>query len=133
METGAPIVLFDGVCNFCNRMVRFAIRNDPKARLRFAPLQSEAGQALLAQYGVAPDADTVVLIDKGRAFTYAAASIRICRYLRWPVKMLYALIILPGFISQPVYKWIARNRYRWFGRKESCMVPTADVKSRFLN
>lgn len=133
METGAPIVLFDGVCNFCNRMVRFAIRNDPKARLRYAPLQSVAGQALLAQYGVAPDADTVVLIDKGRAFTYAAASIRICRYLRWPVKMLYALIILPGFISQPVYKWIARNRYRWFGRKESCMVPTADVKSRFLN
>lgn len=133
MDTHAPIVLFDGVCNFCNRMVRFAIRNDPKARLRFAPLQSEAGQALLAQYGVAPDADTVVLIDKGRAFTYAAASIRICRYLRWPVKMLYALIILPGFISQPVYKWIARNRYRWFGRKESCMVPTADVKSRFLN
>lgn len=133
METGAPIVLFDGVCNFCNRMVRFAIRNDPKARLKFAPLQSRAGQAVLEQFGVSPEADTVVLIDNGRAYTYAAASIRICRHLRWPVKMLYAFIIIPGFISQPFYKWIARNRYKWFGRKEQCMVPTAEVKARFLD
>lgn len=133
MKIHRPVVLFDGVCNFCNRMVRFAIRHDPGARLRFAPLQSNAGRELLRQYGVSPDADTVVFIDKGRAYTYAAAAIRICRHLRWPVKILYALILVPRFISEPVYKWVARNRYRWFGRKETCMVPTEEVRNRFLS
>lgn len=127
-----PVVLFDGVCNFCNRMVNFAIRNDPKSRLRFAPLQSAAGQALLKKYQVAPSADTLVLIQDNKAYTYAKAAIRICRYLRWPVKICYAFRIIPGWISQPFYKWIARNRYKWFGKKESCMIPDPQVRKRFL-
>lgn len=125
-------MLFDGVCNFCNRMVNFAIRNDPKAKLRFAPLQSAAGQALKEQYGVSPDADTIVFIENGKSYTYARAAIRVCRYLRWPARMLYMFVVVPRFISQPVYKWIARNRYKWFGKKDTCMIPTPEVRSRFL-
>jgi predicted DCC family thiol-disulfide oxidoreductase YuxK len=128
-----PIVLFDGVCNFCNRMVNFAIRNDKKAKLRFTPMQSAAGQQLRAQYNISPGTDTIIFVEKGHAFTYAKAAIRICKYLDWPAKMLYAFAIVPSFISQPVYKWIARNRYRWFGKKDSCMVPTPEFKSRFLD
>ena len=128
-----PVVLFDGVCNFCNTMVNFAIRNDKKARLKFAPLQSAAGQQLKAQYNIPSSIDTVILIDKGKVYTYGRAAIRICRYLSWPAKMLHAFIIIPNFICQPVYKWIARNRYKWFGKKETCMIPTKEVKERFLD
>lgn len=127
-----PVVLFDGICNFCNQMVNFAIRNDKKAKLKFAPLQSTAGQQLLKEFNVSPSADTIVFIEKGKVFTYASASIRICKYLDWPVKMLYIFIIIPAFISQPFYKWIARNRHKWFGKKDSCMVPTPELKERFL-
>lgn len=113
-------------------MVNFAIRNDPKAKLRFAPLQSATGQALKEQYGVSPDADTIVFIENGKSYTYARAAIRVCRYLRWPARMLYMFVVVPRFISQPVYKWIARNRYKWFGKKDTCMIPTPEVRSRFL-
>jgi predicted DCC family thiol-disulfide oxidoreductase YuxK len=126
------IILFDGVCNFCNRMVNFAIRNDKKAKLKFAALQSDAGQRLTKDFAIPPTADTIVFIEKGKAYTYANASIRICKYLDWPAKLLYAFIIVPSFISQPFYKWIARNRYKWFGKKEECMVPTAEVRERFI-
>jgi predicted DCC family thiol-disulfide oxidoreductase YuxK len=127
-----PVVLFDGVCNFCNRMVNFAIRNDKRARLKFAPLQSKAGKTLIKEFNISPMADTIVFIEKGKAYTYANASIRICKYLDWPAKILYAFIIIPSFISQPFYKWIARNRYKWFGKKENCMVPTPDMRERFI-
>lgn len=128
-----PIVLFDGVCKFCNRMVNFAIRNDPKKKLRFAPLQSATGQRLKVQYGVAPEVNTVVLIENGKAYTYANAAIRVCRHLRWPVRMLYAYILVPPFISQAFYKWFARRRYRWFGKLDTCMIPTPGVRDRFLD
>jgi predicted DCC family thiol-disulfide oxidoreductase YuxK len=132
VNTTSPVLLFDGVCNFCNRMVNFAIRNDKKATLKFAPLQSATGQQLKEEYKVNPTADTVVFIENGKAYTYARAAIRVCKYLDWPAKALYAFIIIPSFISQPVYKWIARNRYKWFGKKETCMIPTAEVRRRFL-
>lgn len=114
-------------------MVNFAIRNDRNARIKFAPLQSEPGQKLRSEYDVPESADTIILIDKGRAYTYGRAAIRVSKYLDWPAKMLYAFIIIPRFITQPVYKWIARNRYKWFGKKDTCMVPAAGVKERFLD
>jgi predicted DCC family thiol-disulfide oxidoreductase YuxK len=113
-------------------MVNFAIRNDKKGKLKFAPLQSAIGEKLKQQYRIQPSADTIVFIDKGKAYTYAKAAIRICKYLGWPAKLLYGFIIVPALISQPIYKWIARNRYKWFGKKEICMIPTAEVKGRFL-
>lgn len=127
-----PVILFDGVCNYCNFMVNFAIRHDKKARLQFAPLQSEAGKTLLQQYQLPPDTDSVVLIDQGKALLHSDAALGIARHLDWPAKILYGFIIIPRFIRNPFYKWIAKNRYRFFGKKQTCMIPTPEVKSRFL-
>ena len=126
------IVLFDGVCNYCNSMINLAIRNDKKGVLKFAVLQSEAGKQLKSKYSIPAEIDSVIFIENGKVFTYSDAAIRISQYLRWPAKALYGLIIVPKFIRQPVYKWIARNRYRWFGKREECMIPGPDVKARFL-
>ena len=128
-----PVVLFDGICNYCNAMVNFAIRNDKKAILKFAALQSEAGKMLKEKYQVDPGIDSVILIDNGKVYTYSNAAIRITKYLRWPYKTLYALNIVPQFIRQPFYRWVAKNRYKWFGKKEACMVPTPDVRARFID
>jgi predicted DCC family thiol-disulfide oxidoreductase YuxK len=114
-------------------MVNFAIRHDKRGKLKFAPLQSATGQQLIKQYRIPTDADTVIFFDKEKAYTYAKAAIRICKYLDWPAKILYAFVIIPSFISQPFYKWIARHRYKWFGKKETCMVPTPEVRERFLD
>lgn len=127
-----PIVLFDGVCNYCNAMVNFAIRHDKKGLIKFAPLQSEAGKILKEKYQLDPGIDSVIFIDNGKVYTYSDAAIRITKYLQWPSKALYAFMIVPAFIRQPFYKWVARNRYKWFGEKETCMVPGPDVRARFL-
>lgn len=132
MTSEVPVLLFDGVCNYCNRMVNFAIRNDKKGKIKFAPLQSATGQLLRNKFNVPVTADTIILIDKNKAFTYGRAAIRVTKYLDWPAKMLYVFIIVPRFISQPFYKWIARNRYKWFGKRESCMIPSPEIKERFL-
>lgn len=132
MEETYPIVLFDGVCNYCNSSVNFAIRNDKKSRLRFSPLQSATGQALSAKYGIGADVDSLIFIENNKAYTYSNAVLGICKYLDWPAKALYAFSIFPDFIAVPFYKWFASNRYKWFGKKEVCMLPTEDIKSRFL-
>ncbi len=129
-----PIILFDGVCNFCNSAVNFVIKRDKKASILFTPLQSDAGQKLLLQYNLPPgDMQSFVFIDKGKAYIRSTASLRICRYLRglWP--LCYAFIIVPQFIRDSIYKWIAKNRYKWFGVRQQCMIPTPDIKARFLN
>jgi predicted DCC family thiol-disulfide oxidoreductase YuxK len=127
-----PVILFDGVCNYCNAMVKFAIRNDKRGRLRFAPLQSTTGEKMRASYHIPATIDSVILIESGIVYTYSTAALRVCKWLDWPARAFYALIIIPGFIRQPFYRWFASNRYRWFGKKDSCMVPTAEVRSRFL-
>jgi predicted DCC family thiol-disulfide oxidoreductase YuxK len=133
MNPVQPIVLFDGICNYCNAMVNFAIRFDRKKRLKFAALQSAAGGRLKQEFNVPAAIDSVILIDRDRAFTYSDAAIRITKFLSFPANILYALIIIPRFIRQPVYRWIARNRYKWFGKKETCMIPRSNVKDRFLD
>jgi predicted DCC family thiol-disulfide oxidoreductase YuxK len=127
-----PILLFDGVCNYCNSWVNFAIRNDKKSVLRFTPLQSMAGQRLKEEYNISPETDSVIMIDHGRTYLYSDAALRMAKYLRWPAKALYALIIFPRFIREFIYKLIAKNRYKWFGKKETCMIPSPEVKNRFL-
>jgi predicted DCC family thiol-disulfide oxidoreductase YuxK len=114
-------------------MVNFSIRNDKKAILKFAPLQSATAIQLKQQFNIPADIDSVIFLDKGKVYTYSDAAIRIAKYLSWPAKALYALIIVPAFIRQPIYKWIAKNRYKWFGKKETCMIPTAEVRERFLD
>ena len=128
------IVLFDGVCNLCNGLVRFLIPRDRGGVLRFASLQSEVGGRLLAEYGLAVDAlDTFVLIEGGSATTYSTAALRITRYLRYPWPLFYGLIVLPKFLRDAIYRVIARYRYSWFGRMEACPLPTPEMEARFLS
>lgn len=127
------IILFDGVCNFCNSTVNFVIKRDKKAILHFAPLQSDIGQQLLKEYHLPNDEmRSFVFIEKGKAYTQSTAALKVCKYLSslWP--LCYGFIIIPKFIRDGIYNWIAKNRYKWFGKKESCMIPNADVKKRFL-
>jgi predicted DCC family thiol-disulfide oxidoreductase YuxK len=128
-----PTILFDGVCNLCNGFVQFVIVRDPSARFRFAALQSGAAARLLRDTGVtAPLPDSIVLVDNGRVHTRSDAALRIARGLRFPWPAVYALVVVPRFIRDRVYDVIAAHRYRWFGRRESCMIPTPDLKRRFL-
>ncbi len=127
------IVLFDGVCNFCNAGINFVMDRDPEKRIRFAPLQSEAGQRLLKKFNLSPTAlDTLILIEGEKSYTKSAAALRIAKRLQglWP--LLYIFIVVPPFIRDAVYDFIARNRYKWFGKTEACRVPTPELKERFL-
>ncbi len=132
-SSATSIVLFDGVCNLCNGAVQFIINRDAKNRFSFASLQSEAGQARLRQFGLATDAfDTFVLVEGGKAYTRSTAALRIARRLpgAWP--LLYGLVVIPKPLRDWVYGLVARNRYRLFGRQDSCMMPTPELRARFL-
>jgi predicted DCC family thiol-disulfide oxidoreductase YuxK len=131
--SGRPIVLFDGVCQLCNGSVLFIVKRDPSRQFRFAALQSTAGAALLRTFGLPTDVlDTLVLIEGDRVFTRSTASLRIARRLSglWP--LLYGLIVVPRPLRDLLYRVVARNRYRWFGRRDACMMPTPDLQERFL-
>ncbi len=129
-----PILLFDGVCNLCAGAVRFAITRDRDARLRFTPLQSPVGQDLLRRHGYEPDAlDTVVLIDAAGAHVRSTAALRLLGQLPAPWRWLGPpLLLLPRRLRDVVYDFVARHRYRWFGRRDACLVPTPELRARFL-
>jgi predicted DCC family thiol-disulfide oxidoreductase YuxK len=128
------IILFDGVCNFCNFWVNFAIKRDKKKKLHFTPLQGETAKQLLPYYHINPTSlSSVVFIDNGKAYTQSSAAIRICKYLDGGWKLFYGLMIIPKFIRDFFYNIIARNRYKWYGKKESCMIPTPEFRQRFLD
>ncbi len=128
-----PVILFDGVCNLCNRSVQYVIRHDPAAIFQFASLQGETGQTLLAAHKLATnDLNSFVLIQNDKAYTKSTAALLVARQLKGPAKLLYACMIIPAFIRDIVYRIIARNRYTWFGKKNSCMIPDPKVTSRFL-
>jgi len=134
MMPGQPVILFDGVCNFCNGMVNFVIKRDKNAALKFSTLQSEIGQNLLTANNFQdPDLRSFVFIEKGELYTRSTAALKVCKYMKglWP--LMYGFIIVPKFIRDGIYNWLAKNRYRWFGKKEVCMVPTPELQSRFLN
>ena len=133
LDPAHPLVLFDGVCNLCAGVVRFVIERDREARFRFAPLQSELGRALQRQHGLDPDElATFVVIDAEGAATRSTAVLRILRQLGAPWRWLYPLRWVPAPLRDALYGVIARNRYRWFGRREQCLVPTPELRSRFL-
>ncbi len=127
------IILFDGVCNLCNGFVQFIIRRDPAGQFQFASLQSEAGQALLKAHGVPQDAmDTVVLIENGTVYTHSDVALQVAPRLQGAWGWLRIGYALPLGWRNAIYNWVARNRYRWFGKKDQCMVPTPELKARFL-
>lgn len=129
-----PVILFDGVCNLCNGSVQYVIKHDKQGLFRFASLQSDSGQELLQQYQL-PQSDftSFVLMEKGEIYTRSTAALKVARKLSGIVKLLYGFIIVPAFIRDGVYNFIAKNRYKWFGKQESCMIPTPELKERFLN
>ena len=137
MPDSAPAtILFDGVCNLCDGFVRFVVRHDPRGQFRFAALQSEAGQALLAAHGyvsaATPDPDSVLLIQNGQVYERSTAVLHIAHGLGWPWRALGIGWLLPRAWRDAAYRFVARHRYRWFGRKESCMLPTPALRGRFL-
>ncbi|MBI3743982.1 MAG: DUF393 domain-containing protein [Chloroflexi bacterium] len=133
MTDRRPVVLFDGVCNFCHASVNFVLPRDPKARVRFATLQSEAGQRMLREHGLPASGFTsIVLIVGKKRYTKSGASLRILRYLRWPWPALTVLLAVPPFIRNWAYDVIAGHRYRWFGQMESCPVPGPELERRTL-
>ncbi len=129
----SSIVLFDGVCNFCNGAVNFIIRHDHAGRFNFAPLQSESGKRLKAEHSIPSDTDSLVLVEDGMAFTHSTGALRIAKGMGGIWQFAYVFVIIPKPIRDWCYRSFARNRYKWFGKKDVCMIPTPDVRERFLD
>lgn len=125
------IVLYDGVCNFCNSSVQFIIKRDPSAYFRFASIQGELGQKLIEKHQIT-DVDSFLFIKNKTCYVKSDAAFRICRYLKGFWKIFYILLVIPRPIRNFGYDFIAKNRYKWFGKQESCMLPTPDIRKRFL-
>lgn len=128
------IILFDGVCNLCNQSVQFIIKKDKKKQFKFASLQSSFGQQVLGKSKLdSGNFSSFLFLDNGHLYTRSEAALRVAKGLSgfWP--LLYGFIIVPAFIRNGIYNWIAKNRYKWFGKKESCWMPSAALQARFLN
>ncbi|MFE8695720.1 thiol-disulfide oxidoreductase DCC family protein [Cytobacillus sp. FJAT-53684] len=124
--------MFDGECNFCDHSVQFIIKREKGALYKFAALQSEAGQALLKKYRVPSEIDSIVLLDGDRCYFRSSAALRICKNLKGGWQLLYGLLIMPKPIRDYFYRILAKNRYKWFGKKDSCMIPPPEIRDRFL-
>ena len=127
------IILFDGVCNFCDGAVNFTIKRDKNKQIKFAALQSDIGKQLSKEYGLPENyMNSFLFIENGKMYSKSTAALKVCRHLKglWP--LCYGLIIVPSFIRNGIYDLIAKNRYKWFGQKEECMIPTPEVRARFL-
>ena len=127
------IVLFDGECHFCDSSVHFIIKHDTRELFHFAPLKSAVGKELLLKYDVSPEINSIVLIEKEKAYVKSTAALRICRQLRGTWKCLYVFTFVPISVRDFAYDLIAKNRYKWFGKKESCKLPPPNIRKRFLS
>lgn len=134
MAKEAPILIFDGVCNICSFGVGIVLRADKQGLFRFAFGQGERGSALKAAYGLPKgDLESVTLIEDGRCYSKSDAVIEVVRRLPFPWPLLTVLKIVPKFLRDPLYSLVARNRYRWFGMRNSCFVPAPEHLSRFVD
>jgi len=128
------ILLFDGHCSLCNAAVDFVLKRDTRKKLLLASIQGPAGQAILKKYQLPSSyLDTLVVVEQGKVYLGSTAALRVARLLGggWP--LLYGLIILPKGIRDRVYQWISEHRYQWFGRRNTCRIPTASERTHFLN
>ena len=127
------IILFDGVCNLCNSFVNFVIRNDKKDQFRFAALQSDIGKTYISKFNIdATKTDSILLIDRDKIYIKSTAALYISKSLSGGYPLLFGFMIIPNLIRNWVYDIVARNRYKWFGKKETCMIPTPELKDKFL-
>ncbi len=131
MEQQKPIIFFDGVCNLCNGAINFIIDRDKKGYFKFAPLQSSIAENYIPQ-SVIEKTDSIILWNSGQLYSKSTAALKISRHMDGAWKGLYAFMIIPRFIRDFVYEIIAKNRYKWFGKRDSCRMPTKDIKNRFL-
>jgi predicted DCC family thiol-disulfide oxidoreductase YuxK len=131
---GRPVAIFDGVCNLCNAAVDWIIRHDRRARIVFAASQSPPGAALLARHGASPSAaDTFVLVEHGRLYDRSTAALHVARLVGFPWSLAAVFLVVPRPLRDAIYSYVARNRYRWFGRKETCRLPSPEERARFLD
>lgn len=130
VPAGKALVLFDGVCNLCSSSVQLIIKNDPGDYFRFASLQSDIGKAILEQYQI--KTDSIILVENDRVYTQSSAALRIARRMKGAFPLLYGFVILPRFLRDAVYGFIARNRYKWYGKKEACWLPSPQLKNKFI-
>lgn len=127
-----PVILFDGVCNLCNSSVQFVIKHDPKKQFRFASIQGDYGQQVLKQFDLPPNTlNSFILFKDQQIYTHSTGALMVAKQLSGAWPLLYAFIIIPPFIRNAVYQFIANNRYKWFGKKESCAIPSPELKALF--
>lgn len=133
-ESKHKIILFDGVCNLCNTSVNFVIKNDKKGVFRFAPIQTDFGETTLKKYNInTKDTDSIVLIDEDNHYIKSTAALYIAKELSGAYPLLFCFMIVPKFIRNWIYDLVAKNRYKWFGKKVTCMIPTPELKNKFYN
>ena len=129
-----PILLFDGVCNLCSSSVQFVLKRNKKENIRFASLQSEFSSKTLATHKLSGDyIDSLVLVENGDVYLKSDAALKLAQHLNGAWKLVSVFLIIPRFIRNPIYDWIAKNRYKWFGKKEVCWIPEPQWKVRFLD
>ncbi|AXP82345.1 hypothetical protein CJ739_3283 [Mariniflexile rhizosphaerae] len=128
------LILFDGVCNLCNSSVQYVIKHDKNNVFLFAALQSDTGQQIIEAYKINTNkVDSILLYTPGKGVDYkSTAALKIASQLGFPQNLMTAFFIIPPFIRNWVYDYIAKNRYKWYGKKESCWIPTPELKSKFL-
>lgn len=127
------ILLFDGECNLCNKSVQFVIKRDKKANIKFASLQSETGKQIMQQFNIPSEyIDSIILLERGNVYYKSTAALRLSKKMDalWP--LCFTIIIIPAFIRNIIYDFIARNRIKWLGKADTCWVMTPEFKNRFL-
>lgn len=128
-----PVILFDGVCNLCNASVQYVIKHDKKRMFRFASLQSTFGESILKKFSLPADTfNSFILLSDNKIYIRSTAALVVAKKLSASIKLLYGFIIVPKFIRDFIYDVVAKNRYKWFGKKEACWLPTAELKDLFL-
>jgi predicted DCC family thiol-disulfide oxidoreductase YuxK len=132
MKEQNPIILFDGVCNLCNGAVDFLLKYDRKKQFRFASIQSEAAKLLFRKFQIPAETDSVILIKSNQVYFESDAAIEIAGMLSFPWKMLVVFRIIPKKMRDNIYQWIAKNRYRWFGKRDICRIPAPLEKESFI-
>lgn len=130
---GKSIIFFDGVCNLCNSSVNFIIKHDKKKQFLFASLQSDVAKEILLQYNSKKIMlDSIILLENGLIYEKSTAALKISKHLNHGFYLLFIFIFIPKFFRDSIYTYIAKNRYKWYGKKDSCMIPTKELKDRFL-
>jgi predicted DCC family thiol-disulfide oxidoreductase YuxK len=132
-EVQNPVILFDGVCNLCNGSVLFILNRDPSGIFRFAPLQSETGKNLLSKFDLPNDKfDSIILVENNEYYLRSTAALKILQRLGALWKIVYVFMLVPRPVRDYIYDIVARNRYKWYGKRAECMIPSSDIESRFL-